>query len=151
MFPQTMGRVPAHTPDEINQRIQHEIERSVCYCAEHPHLIEQRLEELDQEWDIERVLEANASSIILLGLGLATTVDRRFLWLPAGVAAFLLQHAVQGWCPPVTMFRRFGFRTAAEIDQERYALKAVRGDFARLSQHGSGRERGAQALRAARA
>jgi hypothetical protein len=151
MFPETMGRVPAHTPAEVNRRIQHDIERSLRYHAEHPHLIEDRLEELDQEWDIERILEANASSIILLGLGLATAVDRRFLWLPAAVAGFLLQHAVQGWCPPVTMFRRWGVRTAAEIDQERYALKALRGDFAPLSSRGSGRERGEAALRAVRA
>jgi hypothetical protein len=38
-------------------------------------------------------------------------------------------HAVQGWCPPVPVLRRLGFRTASEIDHERYALKALRGDF----------------------
>ncbi|HET9942578.1 MAG TPA: hypothetical protein VFR05_04515, partial [Terriglobia bacterium] len=41
----------------------------------------------------------------------------------------LLQHAVQGWCPPVPLFRRLGIRTQREIDEERYALKAMRGDF----------------------
>jgi hypothetical protein len=45
------------------------------------------------------------------------------------VAGFLLQHAVQGWCPPVPVFRRLGFRTQTEIDYERYALKVLRGDF----------------------
>lgn len=38
-------------------------------------------------------------------------------------------HALQGWCPPLPVFRCYGFRTAAEIDYERYALKAIRGDF----------------------
>jgi hypothetical protein len=33
---------------------------------------------------------------------------------------------------PVPVFRRLAFRTASEIDQERYALKAVRGDFDNL-------------------
>jgi len=42
------------------------------------------------------------------------------------VAAFLLQHAVQGWCPPLPVFRRLGVRTADEINDERVALKAVR-------------------------
>jgi hypothetical protein len=56
-------------------------------------------------------------------------VDRRLFLLPAIVAGFLLQHALQGWCPPVPLFRHLGFRTAAEIDEERYALKALRGDF----------------------
>jgi hypothetical protein len=45
------------------------------------------------------------------------------------VATFLLQHALQGWCPPVPLFRSLGVRTASEIDEERYALKALRGDF----------------------
>ena len=65
----------------------------------------------------------------LLGVGLGAFVDRRFFVLPAIVAGFLLQHAVQGWCPPVPMFRRMGIRTAREIDLERYALKVIRRDF----------------------
>jgi hypothetical protein len=67
------------------------------------------------------------------------------------VAGFLLQHAVQGWCPPVPLFRRLGFRTAAEIDYERYALKALRGDFRNVRPEGDGPgRRPVQALEAAR-
>ena len=43
--------------------------------------------------------------------------------------SFLLQHALQGWCPPLPLFRRLGVRTAREIARERYALQALRGDF----------------------
>ena len=46
-----------------------------------------------------------------------------------GLTALLLQHALQGWCPPLPVFRRWGVRTAREIEEERYALKALRGDF----------------------
>jgi hypothetical protein len=49
------------------------------------------------------------------------------------VTAFLFQHAIQGWCPPVPILRRMGFRTAHEIEQERNALKAIRGDFEGIS------------------
>ena len=59
----------------------------------------------------------------------AATVDRRWLALPAIVTGFLFQHAMQGWCPPLPILRRLGFRTAEEINQERYALKALKGDF----------------------
>jgi hypothetical protein len=59
-------------------------------------------------------------------------VDRRWFTLPTIVASFLLQHAIQGWCPPVSVLRRLGFRTRTEIDHERYALKALRGDFNNL-------------------
>jgi hypothetical protein len=87
------------------------------------------LNELDREWDIERAIEANAATVLLAGLGLGTFVDRRLFVLPTIVAGFLLQHALQGWCPPVPIMRRLGFRTQVEIDEEKYALKALRGDF----------------------
>ncbi len=45
------------------------------------------------------------------------------------VGGFLLQHAVQGWCPPLPVFRQMGVRTQTEIDEKRAALKALRGDF----------------------
>ena len=38
-------------------------------------------------------------------------------------------HAVQGWYPLLPLFRRMGIRTETEIATERYALKAIRGDF----------------------
>lgn len=104
--------------------------QSVRRCAEAgPEAIEDRLRELDTEWDMERAIEANAASISLLGLTLGATVDRRFYALPAVVAGFLLQHAIQGWCPPVPVLRQMGFRTTEEIEAERYALKLIRGDF----------------------
>lgn len=57
------------------------------------------------------------------------TTDRRWLALPPAVTAFQLQQAVQGWCPPLPVLRRLGFRTACEIEVERNVLKALRGDF----------------------
>jgi hypothetical protein len=39
------------------------------------------------------------------------------------------QHALQGWCPPLSAIRRLGVRSAAEIEEERTALRAIRGDF----------------------
>jgi hypothetical protein len=131
MFPATAERVPLNTCPEINQRIREQTDANVAECgAASPRQIDRRLVELEHEWDIERSIEANASTITLVGLGLGTFVDRRFYALPAVVAGFLLQHAFQGWCPPVPILRRLGFRTQTEIDEERYALKALRGDFA---------------------
>ena len=94
--------------------------------------INRRLAELDYEWDIERTLEANAATLIAAGAGLALLTDRRFAFVPLVVGSFLLQHAVQGWCPPLPVFRRLGIRTQSEIDYERYALKSLRGDFRNL-------------------
>ena len=130
MIPATTTRVRDNTDKAINQRIHQQIERNILYFGGKGFReIDRRLEELDREWDVERLLETNASSLALLGLGLGAFVDRRFFMLPAIVTGFLLQHAVQGWCPPIPVFRRMGIRTAGEIDAERYALKVIRGDF----------------------
>jgi hypothetical protein len=130
MLPATTARVPEHTSDAVNESIREATERSVAHhFVQGPAAVERRLEELEREWDIERTLEANAATVSLLGLLAGATIDRRFYLLPAAVAGFLLQHALQGWCPPVPVFRRLGFRTAAEIAEEKFALKALRGDF----------------------
>lgn len=150
MLPKTTDRVSSNTPAAINRRISRDVARSVAYYAGHPAEINERLDELDREWDIERVLEANASALALTGVVLGSTADRRFLILPALVTAFLLQHALQGWCPPVPLLRRLGIRTATEIEQERYALKVLRGDFS-SEPKGDAAERAERVLEAVRA
>lgn len=128
-LPATSRRVPVHTAEMVNEKLWRETERRIWYYAWHPEEIGERLKELDHEWDIERALETNASAIALLGLGLSAVGGRRFLLLPTAVMGFLMQHALQGWCPPLSLLRRLGIRTQTEIEAERYALKALRGDF----------------------
>jgi hypothetical protein len=133
MLPATESRVQENTDERINREIRRQTEENVARCAAAgARAIDCRLEQLDREWDIERLLEANAATIALAGLALGATVDRKFFILPGIVGTFLLQHALQGWCPPVPLFRRLGVRTAGEISEERYALKALRGDFRNL-------------------
>jgi hypothetical protein len=118
-------RVPARTDDAVNRWIEAEADRRIEHCAENPAAIPARLAELDREWDIERMLEANAATLAFTGVMLGAFVDRRWLALPAAVTAFLFQHAVQGWCPPLPVLRRLGFRTVREIEQEREALLSI--------------------------
>lgn len=151
MLPATVDRVPDHTAEHVNERIRREMEERVArIAAAGPDAIARRLRELDEEWDIERTLEANAATISATGAALALLADRRFALVPLIVGSFLLQHAVQGWCPPLPVFRRFGYRTQTEIEAERYALKALRGDFERVPDGGAGRDaaRAGHALRA---
>ena len=151
MIANTSARVPLHTRESVNQQIDNQIAQSVRWHAAHPEGIDRRLHELDQEWDIERMLEANASTLAFVGVALGATLDRRWLVLPALVTAFLFQHAVQGWCPPLPILRNLGFRTAREIDTERYALKALRGDFGPTGPGTPNRDtRASHALQAAR-
>jgi hypothetical protein len=134
MLSSTAGRVLEHTSEAVNEQIHQEMEKRVVRCAAAGReAIDRRLAELDQEWDIERALEANAATASLIGLTLGATVNKKWFVFPAAIAAFLLQHAVQGWCPPMPILRRLGFRTSSEIDHERYALKSLRGDFRHLT------------------
>jgi hypothetical protein len=129
-LPDTQDRVPNNTSARINRRIQgrtlHDVSR---FIGADPVFIDERIRQLRREWDIERTLEANAATLSLAGLALGALVDRRFLVLPAMVTAFLLQHALQGWCPPLPVLRRMGIRTAREIQDEVIALRILRGDF----------------------
>lgn len=150
MLPSTIERVPLNTADEINQQIHRQTEANVARCAsEGGAAIAQRLEELDQEWDIERCLETMAPSFTLFGLGMGLLVDRRWLLLPMVIQAFFLQHALQGWCPPIPLLRRIGVRTAGEIDAERNALKALRGDYKNIRGRARDENRARRALEAA--
>ena len=123
-------RVRANTSEEINRQLDRELEARVkAFEQRSPAEITQRIDELDREWDMERLLETNASAIAFTGLALAVAHSKKWLIVPGIVLPFLFQHAVQGWCPPVPLFRRLGVRTREEIDREKYALKVLRGDF----------------------
>ena len=151
MIASTAHRVAESTAEYVNERIREATEERVGrIAAAGPPAIERRLKELDEEWDIERTLETNFALVVLAGFGLGEFVDRRWNWLPAVAAGFMVQHALQGWCPPIEVFRRLGIRTQAEIERERYALKAIRGDFENVSQHHSdGRAAAREALESA--
>lgn len=123
-------RVRAHTAPEILDQIDQQIENQIqFYATQSKGTISARIDELEHEWDIERLLETNASALAFSGLILGVTVNKKWLLLTGGVLAFLFQHAVQGWCPPIPLLRRAGVRTRSEIDREKFALKALRGDF----------------------
>lgn len=129
-LPPTARRVEENSDPAINEGIRERTDAEVVRLeGASDEEIVQRLRELDREWDIERTLQANASVLAMTGVLLGAKVNRWFLLLPAAVFSFLGNHALQGWCPPIPLFRRMGVRTQREIERERYALKALRGDF----------------------
>lgn len=152
MLPNSVERVPVSTAESVNAAIRCQTEKNIArYQGASRSDIQARLKELDEEWDIERMLEANAATASLIGLTLGATVDKRWFIFPALVTGFLLQHALQGWCPPLPLMRRMGFRTVSEIDYERYALKAMRGDFQNVGSSMFGHELATSAQQALRA
>ena len=125
MIAESAYRVSEHTNARINERIHRDADRRIDYYRTHPQEISQRLRQLDQEWDVERMLETGSSALVLAGVSLGIGVNRRFLLIPLAVQSFMMLHALQGWCPPLPVLRRLGFRTVYEIEEERAALKGL--------------------------
>jgi hypothetical protein len=150
MKPVTRDRVRAHTAPHVNEQIGRATERNIIRAAGlSKTALSRRIVELDEEWDIERYLEMNASALAFGGIALGLFVNKKFFAIPAIVLPFLFQHAVQGWCPPIPVLRRRGIRTRKEIDTEKFALKALRGDFDPLTTNSkSGIERAREAWHA---
>lgn len=133
-----LDRVRRRTSPRVNAGIDEKILNNIRrYGLQPAEVITRRIDELEREWDIERVLQGNASSLALFGGAMAAAVNRRWLWLSGGVLGFLLLHSIQGWCPPLPMLRRLGVRTRGEIDREKFALRLLRGDFSSV-RSGSG-------------
>lgn len=133
-------RVQKNTPKSINRDFEQDLRDNIRYFStKSKEEISERIDELEKEWNMDRMLITNASSLAGLGLILGLTVHKNWFILPGVVMTFLLQHGVQGWCPPLPLFRKLGVRSFKEIDRERFALKYLRGDFSNIS--GEGRDK----------
>ena len=121
---ESADRVRRSTDTKVNNRIDRQTDANIArFSGLGRDAVLLRIAALDHEWDVERVLEVNASTLALSGLALGVTVNKKWLVVPGVVLSFLLQHGLQGWCPPLPILRRLGVRTRGEIDREKYALK----------------------------
>ena len=74
-------RVRHSTAPEVNREIDRRTNSNIRrYAHSSEEVIHRRIEELDQEWDIERALEVNASTLALTGLLLGVTANRKWLF-----------------------------------------------------------------------
>jgi hypothetical protein len=124
-------RVRKQSAAADNKTIDREAEGRVQrFAGKSKEEITEQIDRLECEWDMERLLETNASILSLVGMSAyAGSRNKKWLFLPGVVMSFLVQHSIQGWCPPMPVFRKLGVRTRQEIEREKYALKALRGDF----------------------
>lgn len=130
ILPATTKRVQLNTCDSVNRKISEQTAQRIKELKDaDSETIAKRLEQLDYEWDIERMLETNAAVAVLLGSYLGFKGCKAWFLLPGLVGVFLLQHALQGWCPPVCLFRKMGIRTAEEINNEKIELQKLSGEL----------------------
>ena len=144
-------RVRQNTPAEVNSRIdQATMKRVWDYAHKSREEITARIEQLDREWDLERVLETGAAGAALTGVVLSGVRSRVWLLLPAAVLASLLQHSLTRRSTAVRLVRGLGIRTRREIEAEKYALRMLRGDFEKLQEVSETNHRAIEALRLSR-
>ncbi|NMO14978.1 hypothetical protein HPC49_15925 [Pyxidicoccus fallax] len=129
--------VRSHTPLLVNRRIDEHVEACVRHMAEQGDRAEMSryLERLEREWDMSRALTVGASVASGLGLLLGR---RAGTWrvLSAVATGLLLQQGLFGFGPLSGLLRLMGVRTRREIDLEKFAIKALRGDFERIPNDG---------------
>jgi hypothetical protein len=106
--------------------------RLACLADAGPQAISDRLDQLDREWSAGRMTKAMLGVLIVAGLALTALAGPWWLILPAVGGFFLLQYLFSRTSWLGATFQEMGFRSGADIDQEKFALRALRGDFKAL-------------------
>ena len=91
--------------------------------------LSERIKSLEREWDAEKFIGTALSAASLFGLTMGIFGSRLWRLLAWTSLPLLFLHGQGKWKPSDGMIRSLGLRPRREIDQERYALKAIRGDF----------------------
>ena len=132
---QYMPEVLFATVDEAAHANREKIAHNVAFYKANPRGIQTRLEELDEEWDVDKVLQVATGGASIASFWFSLTKTRLWSLVPAILGAGALHYGITGQSPAADLVRRLGFRTRDEIEGERIALLAVRGDFAGLGEH----------------
>lgn len=122
-------RVRKSSPGRVNRRIDAMTEARIEEFRTKPLIeVRARIAELEREWDVDRILMAVFAVVGGTTFLLGEKVNRKWLALFSVQMGFLLYHSVKGWCPPVSVLRRLGFRTVREIEAEKSALESFLGN-----------------------
>ncbi|XXF76055.1 hypothetical protein P2318_23750 [Myxococcaceae bacterium GXIMD 01537] len=147
---QMSDAVRSHTPAPLNRRIDDKVEACVRSMAQRDRAEMSRyLEKLDREWDLNRAVSVGAAGAAMAALLVAGREGHTLRGIAAVAAGLLLQHGLMGWGPLAELVRALGVRTRREIDLEKFAIKALRGDFERVPKEGGPLARANAALVAA--
>lgn len=107
--------------------------RSIQHYSGRPiQLLGKRIEELEEEIPLEALVYRGGALMTIGGLTLLFLRGKsRAAWLFAvAIGALQLQYSYQGGNALTDILRKRGYRSRKEIEAEKYALQALRGDFA---------------------
>lgn len=97
-----------------------------------PAAIDDRLAELDREWSAGRATKGMLGVVTLIGMGLGLSLGGWWYILPVVAGLFLLQYLFSRTSWMGRVFHEAGLRSGHEIEEEKFALKILRGDFCNL-------------------
>lgn len=106
------------------------------YTSLGPEAVADRLRELDAEWGLERALTAGLAGLSAFGLLMGLFGSRTLRLLTWIATPLLFAFSIGKWAPSAELTARRGLRGRKEIEEERYALKAWRGDFQGVGEGG---------------
>ena len=116
-----------------NRRLVELADRALNYYPDQMRDIEPRLRKLNLQWGLQKVLDKLSVPAALAGGALAFLLRRRFATAASFcLAGYLLQQALLKRVALLATSRHRIVRGRNEIELERYALKAQRGDFGKL-------------------
>jgi hypothetical protein len=125
-LPPTANRVRLSTCKNTNDKIVQDTLNNISYyMGKSKEEIEDRIRELDEEWDIDRVFEAKTAGAIIMAAILGSKLNKKWFLMAGMEGIFLLQHALIGWSPSLELLRRMGIRTCGEINYEKKVLKSM--------------------------
>lgn len=106
------------------------LERRLASLADAgPTAIDERLAKLEWEWTAGRLTKVALGTVIVLGLGLTALLNPWWMILPTVAGLLLLQYCFLKTSWLAQIFRSFGYRCGSEVENEKIALKVLRGDF----------------------
>lgn len=122
----------AHTGKQSCIALENLQQRVACLADAGPAAIDARLAELDREWTAGRITKGMSGVLLVVGFVLAAFAHPLWLLMPAFGGVFLLQYLFTPTSWLGRLFHSMGYRTGFEVDQEKTALKIIRGDFKTL-------------------
>lgn len=106
--------------------------RVSCVAEQGTQAITDRLAQLEREWTTGRLVKATTGVALMAGLALTALGNPWWLLLVAAAGVILVQY----WFFPHSWlaegYQRLGFRSGGQIEDERLALRVLRGDFRHL-------------------
>lgn len=81
------------------------------------------VEELEHEWDIEKIVELSAAVVTIASVLLSGNKSKQVNKLGDTVASLLGVDSLKNWRPPTPFLKGMGFRHREEIEREIKALK----------------------------